>query len=97
MVCCVKQVTLFASDTMTKYISVLNFFLFACFFVSCPFLVLLIQEDASKSEKLSYALVAQKAKGKQSPSEPSSQPSSPPTEPDNVCSDQQSPTKSNKE
>ena len=57
----------------------------------------MIQEDASKSEKLSYAVVAQKAKGKLSSSEPSSQPSSPPTEPDNACNDQQSPTKSNKE
>jgi len=55
-------------------------------------------QDASKPEKLSYALVAQKAKGKQSSSEPSSQPSTPPTEPDNNTScDQQSPTKSNKD
>ena len=35
-------------------------------------------QDASKSEKLSYALVAQKAKSK--PGEASSQPGSPPAE-----------------
>ncbi|XP_065888704.1 la-related protein 4-like [Dysidea avara] len=55
------------------------------------------EKDASKPEKLSYALVAQKAKGKQSSSEPSSQPSSPPTEPDNISSGQPSPNKSSKE